>query len=146
MSNINKSLLSRNLKIVMATKDLNVHELSEKSGVAKHQIDNIIYKRACTEETLEKLCKALDIAKSSILSSTPIDISYYDFDIDNYNMLASYVNEFTKKINIKIDKLQMDSIINTVYKRQFPNKKEAVNAIMYYLTDQGELEKKIKDE
>ena len=141
MKKINRPLLSKNLRIAMATKDVNIHELANKSGVSKHQIDNVLYKRACTDETLDKLCKVLDISKDTITSSAPLDLNYYDFDVNTYNILTGYINIFTKNHSIKIDKHQMEGIIHTVYNRHFNNKQEAINAIMSYLLDQGELKK-----
>jgi len=138
MTKINKHFISKNLRIYMAANELTISGLAKKCNLSKHQIDNVLYKRSCSKEAINKICNTLNVSLDELSYSSSLDLPYKEFNVSAYNTLSGYVDKFISDNNIEISKQQMETIIHIVYNNKFSNKKDAVTAIMLYMLEQGE--------
>lgn len=140
-SNKEKLALSKNLKMLLARDDLTIVGLANKLGINRFQLDNILYNRAQSKETLEKISNFFKIP----LEDLKYDIAERgdkNFNIQEYQKLVLEIGKIVLENNLSVAKPQMEKIIETLTKNhsKLKNVQYSILSIVLYLQANGEID------
>ncbi|MDA0938899.1 MAG: helix-turn-helix transcriptional regulator [Proteobacteria bacterium] len=135
-----KLAISVNIKMLIARKGLSILELSNKIGVTRFQIDNILYGRSYNKDVVSKIATFFNVTPEK-LKEEVFEMHYTSFDIGLYNQITSLIEDIILHYNLKISKSQMDEVIRIIYKykEDMPDTKSAIKAIILYMYGSGEI-------
>ena len=141
LSSKEKLALSKNLKMLLARDDLSTVGLAQELGINRFQLDNILYNRSHSKETIEKISSFFKIP----LEDLKHDISERgdkNFDIQKYQKLVLEIGKIVSENNLSIAKPQMEKIIETLTKNhtKLQNVQYSILSIILYLQTNREID------
>ena len=134
MSGLDKSVVAKNLRAIMAASKISPEELAKATNLSKGQVDNILYCKALRVENLKKIASFMKVSLESLLSSKTLGTQKQEIDTKVYALIIASIDKVVSQHKMKIDKNDMEAIAEITYSeyKKITDIEEFIFGIMCY--------------
>ena len=134
MSGLDKSVVAKNLRAIMAASKISPEELAKATNLSKGQVDNILYCKALRVENLKKIASFMKVSLESLLSSKTLGTQKQEIDTKVYALIIASIDKVVSQHKMKIDKNDMEAIAEITYSeyKKVTDIEEFIFGIMCY--------------
>ena len=135
MSGLDKSVVAKNLRAIMAASKISPEELAKATNLSKGQVDNILYCKALRVENLKKIASFMKVSLESLLSSKTLGTQKQEIDTKVYALIIASIDKVVSQHKMKIDKNDMEAIAEITYSeyKKITDIEEFIFGIMCYI-------------